>query len=260
MLLNSTKDTLQDSFQELDPEHISMLYMKAQEHQNRKKFFFDIRDRAIVVEHAARDVAHEVEEANAAGKLKETTHEGHTFWIEDPENGNGLSIFKNKKNEYMLCRRRNWKAHGFPGRYTNDQGNSFYIMAYGLFARMGAYVFYSEQRQEIHYCSKSETGNAVYKIVCHGKQGQMSFEATKLINDFYEADGETIIIENDMIEYKKYFKAGKEVDWAEFKKNRPQDRLDFEMLETVLQDAQIKCNRREATQAWKDIKQSAEEF
>ena len=99
MLLNSTKDTLQDSFQELDPEHISMLYMKAQEHQNRKKFFFDIRDRAIVVEHAARDVAHEVEEANAAGKLKETTHEGHTFWIEDPENGNGLCVFKNANGE-----------------------------------------------------------------------------------------------------------------------------------------------------------------
>ena len=103
-------------------------------------------------------------------------------------------------------------------------------MAYGWYARMGPYVFYSEQRQEIHYCSKSESGNAVYKINCHGKQGQLSFEATKLINGFYEADGETIIIENDEIEYKKYFVAGKAVDWDEYKKNRPQDRLDMSNL------------------------------
>jgi len=112
-------------------------------------------------------------------------------------------------------------------------------MAYGWFARMGPYVFYSEQRQEIHYCSKSESGNKVYKIVCHGKQGQLSFEATSLINDFYEPSGETIIIENDQIEYKKYFsydhanKKPIEVDWDEYKKNRPEDRLDFEQLEIL---------------------------
>lgn len=58
MFLNSSKETLKDALKELDEEHISMLYLKAQEHQNRKKFFYDIRDRAIVVEHAAREVAH----------------------------------------------------------------------------------------------------------------------------------------------------------------------------------------------------------
>jgi hypothetical protein len=79
----------------------------------------------------------------------------------------------------------------------------------------------------------------VYKIVCHGKQGQLSFESTKLINDFYEPDGETIIIENDQIEYKKYFSYDHstnkpiEVDWDEYKKNRPQDRLDMEKLDEV---------------------------
>ena len=70
---------------------------------------------------------------------------------------------------------------------------------------MGPYVFYSEQRQEIHYCSKSHSGNYVYKINAHGKQGQISFEATKLHQEYFEPDGETIIIENDSIEYKKYF-------------------------------------------------------
>ena len=67
----------------------------------------------------------------------------------------------------------------------------------------------------------------------------MSFEATSLINDFYEPSGETIIIENDQIEYKKYFsydhanKKPIEVDWDEYKKNRPEDRLDFEQLEIL---------------------------
>ena len=198
----------------------------------------------MIVEQDARAVAHEVEQALAKGLLKETTHDGHTFIIEDPENGNGLCIFKNKNNEQMLCRRRAWKAHGFPGRYTNNQGNSFYIMAYGYFARMGPYVFYSEQRQEIHYCSKSESGQAVYKINCHGKQGQQSYESTRLINDFYEADGETIIIENDQIEYKAYFKAGKKVDWDEYKKNRPQDRLDMDKLSEVMKISTHSCNQR----------------
>jgi hypothetical protein len=49
----------------------------------------------------------------------------------------------------------------------------------------------------------------------------------------YEANGESIIIENDEIEYKKYFLAGKEVDWDTFKKNRPEDRLNLEKLEKL---------------------------
>ena len=181
----------------------------------------------MVVERDARLAAEEVENALAAGKLRHCVHEGHDFWIEDTAGGNGLCVFKNNKKEQMLCRRRNWKAHGFPGRYTNNEGNSFYIMAYGWFARMGPYVFYSEHRQEIHYCAKSKKGDEVYKIICHGKQGQMSFEASKLINGFYEPDGETIILENDNVEYKKYFaydhknKKPIAVDWDEYTRNRP---------------------------------------
>jgi hypothetical protein len=233
MFLNSNFESLMAAFKEIDPEHISLLYLKAQAHNDRKKFYTDIQRRAMVVEREAREVAHEVERALAEGKLTSVEHDKATYIIEDPENGNGLCVYINAKNEQMLCRRRNWLAHGFPGRYTNDQGNSFYIMAYGKYARMGPYVFYSEQRQEIHYCSKSESGDAVYKIVCHGTQGQLSFESTKLIKGFYEADGETIIIENDSIEYKKYFLAAVEVDWDQYKKNRPEDRLDVKELQKL---------------------------
>ena len=108
----------------------------------------------MIVETDAREVAHQVEDALAKGKLTKVEKDGDTYLIEDPEGGNGLCVFSNKNGEQMLCRRRDWKAHGFPGRYTNNQGNSFYIMAYAKFARMGPYVFFSEQRQEIHYCSK----------------------------------------------------------------------------------------------------------
>ena len=77
----------------------------------------------------------------------------------------------------------------------------------------------------------------------------MSFEATKLINDYYEADGETIIIENDQIEYKKYYQAGKEVDWDEYKKNRPQDRLDMEALGSLQKIGDAKTWKRVASKA-----------
>lgn len=233
MFLNSSFRALQTALKEIEPEHISLLFMKAQAHNDRKEFFYNIQKRAQIVEREGIKAAKEVEDALASGRLKETTHDGHTFFIEDPENGNGLCVFKNDKGEQCLCRRREWKAHGFPARYTNNEGNSFYIMAYDYFARMGPYVFYSEQRQQIHYCSKSEKGEAVYKINAHSQQGQLSFEATRLIKGYYEADGETIIIENDQIEYKKYFVAGKSVDWDQYKKNRPEDRLDMAKLENL---------------------------
>jgi hypothetical protein len=94
--------------------------MKAQAHNDRKKFYVEIQDRAVTVEHEARAVAHEVERALAEGKLTSIERDGNTYIIEDPENGNGLCVFTNANKEQMLCRRRNWLAHGFPGRYTNN--------------------------------------------------------------------------------------------------------------------------------------------
>lgn len=250
MLLNSNLESLSCAFKEIEPEHLALIHMKAKAHNERKEFFIDIMNRAKVVERDGRLAAQEVEDALAAGKLKEVMKDNNTYWIEDPVGGNGLCVFKNNKKEQMLCRRRDWKAHGFPGRYTNNEGNSFYIMAYSNYSRMGPYVFYSEKRQEIHYCSKSEKGDSVYKIICHGKQGQMSFEASKLINGYYEPDGETIIVENDNIEYKKYFsydekkKAPIEVDWDEYKRNRPQDRLDLSKLEEIMEIQSHNCSTR----------------
>ena len=99
MFLNCSFEALKLSLKEIDEEHVSLLYLKAQAHINRKNFFLDIKERACVVEQAAREAAHDVERALAEGKLTETTHEGHTFIIEDPENGNGLCVFKNANGE-----------------------------------------------------------------------------------------------------------------------------------------------------------------
>jgi len=41
-------------------------------------------------------------------------------------------------------------------------------------------------------------------------------------------DGEAFIIENEALEYKKYFSNGNEVDWDAFTRNRPEDILEFE--------------------------------
>jgi hypothetical protein len=62
----------------------------------------------------------------------------------------------------------------------------------------------------------------------------MSFETNKLnINGLYLAEGETIIIENDNIEYKNYFKDGTKVEWDVYMQIRPEDRLNFVELEQL---------------------------
>jgi hypothetical protein len=69
MFLNSSYEALKAAFKEIDSEHISLLFLKAQAHNDRKNFFFDIKDRAMVVEKDGRDVAHQVERALHEGKL-----------------------------------------------------------------------------------------------------------------------------------------------------------------------------------------------
>lgn len=120
MFLSASLESLQHAFREIDSEHIALLFMKAQAHNDRKQFYLDIKARAIIVEHDGRAAAHDVEVALQAGKLTEIVKDGNTYLIEDPKDGNGLCIFSNKNNEQMVCRRRAWKCHGFPGRYTNN--------------------------------------------------------------------------------------------------------------------------------------------
>lgn len=63
MLLNSSLQSLLSAFKEIDHEHIALIYLKAQAHNDRKDFFLDIKARALVllVEKDARAAAHEVE-------------------------------------------------------------------------------------------------------------------------------------------------------------------------------------------------------
>ena len=114
-----------------------------------------------------------------------------------------------------------------------ENGNSFYVTAFSKVTKLGPYVCYFENGQEIHYCVRSQSGDVNFKIRAHGKQGMMSFETTTAVNGLYECDGETIIIVNDSVEYKKYFLEGVEVDWDKYKKNRPEDRLDIKELEKL---------------------------
>ena len=44
MLLASSLDNLLDTFGEIDQEHIALISLKAQEHENKKKLFYDLRD------------------------------------------------------------------------------------------------------------------------------------------------------------------------------------------------------------------------
>ena len=42
MFLSSTYEALKDALKEIEPEHVSMLYLKAQAHNDRKAFYYDI--------------------------------------------------------------------------------------------------------------------------------------------------------------------------------------------------------------------------
>ena len=47
MLLNASLQHLKKTFTEIDPEHLSLIDLKAREHTKKKQLFYDIRDQAI---------------------------------------------------------------------------------------------------------------------------------------------------------------------------------------------------------------------
>ena len=61
----------------------------------------------------------------------------------------------------------------------------------------------------------------------------MRFEANKLKDNTWKTDGEVIVIDNDMDEFKQYFIMGAEVNWDEYKKNRPQDKLNMDEIKNI---------------------------
>jgi len=50
MFLNSSYESLKGALKEIEPEHVSLLWMKAQAHNDRKNFYYDIQRRAMIVE------------------------------------------------------------------------------------------------------------------------------------------------------------------------------------------------------------------
>lgn len=57
MFINSDITVLRCALKEIDHEHLSLLYMKAQEHNEKKRFYFDLRDKCRDVEVFARKEA-----------------------------------------------------------------------------------------------------------------------------------------------------------------------------------------------------------
>ena len=60
-------------------------------------------------------------------------------------------------------------------------------------------------------------GSSVYSLVSHGESGHIKMDAKTIVGDYYQSDGEVIIIQSDMYEYKKYFTKGTEVEWDIYK-------------------------------------------
>ena len=69
MFLSCTYESFKGAMKEMDVSHVALLFMKAQAHNDRKDFYHDIKRRACIVEQDAIEVAHQVEDALAAGKL-----------------------------------------------------------------------------------------------------------------------------------------------------------------------------------------------
>jgi len=101
----------------------------------------------------------------------------------------------------MRARAQNWKFHGTPGRYTDPYGSSYYVMAYDLFNRKGYYSLYDEKENETLYCCM-DSNDTVFTLTAHGKSGNIKMDAKRVVHNYYQSDGEAIILENDIIEYK----------------------------------------------------------
>ena len=62
----------------------------------------------------------------------------------------------------------------------------------------------------------------------------MRFESNLLNKDsVWKTDGEVIVIDADLNEFKEYFIQGNSVDWTEYKKMRPEDKLNLDELKAI---------------------------
>ena len=75
-----------------------------------------------------------------------------------------------------------------------------------------------------------DSNDTVFTLTAHGKSGNIKMDAKRVVHNYYQSDGEAIILENDIIEYKQYFRGGKIVNWDVFMQNRPHDRLNLDQL------------------------------
>jgi hypothetical protein len=58
MFLSSSYEALKGALKEIEAEHVSLLWMKAQAHNDRKNFYYDIQRRAMITETDAIEVTH----------------------------------------------------------------------------------------------------------------------------------------------------------------------------------------------------------
>lgn len=118
-------------------------------------------------------------------------------------------------------------GHGFWELLKN--GKAYYSMGYKNFQKTGHYVFYTTSGQ-IQYTFK--TKDTIIKVRTSGEH-HIILEQNKFdeVGKFWEQHGEVIVIDGNLHEYKEYFVLGKKVNWNEYKKTRPEDRLKTDLLE-----------------------------
>lgn len=104
----------------IDKKNLCMMFMKKEQLKTQIEFYKEIETRAQNVEERARIVAEQVNIAKLNGKLHEVVHEGKTYFIEDPENGNGLCEMVNGSQRF-LSRRTKFRCHRDPCAVVEDK-------------------------------------------------------------------------------------------------------------------------------------------
>ena len=138
--------------------------------------------------------------------------------IADPIGGNGYSILKRSDNRIIYATRKNWLCHAVPGKIITAKGNSIYGLISGKSNIRGYLTWYEQSSNQINYQCK---GNKDTYSVCENSIAGKTILSRKIISlktGEWEDHGESIVIENENLEYKRYYQNHRKVDYDEFKK------------------------------------------
>ena len=216
---------------DIDIKTLSNLYQKKQEYLAQKAFYQKLEDECLHVMKLAIKVSKEVMKAKSDGKLKYKEHDGGKYWIEDEVNGNGL-CFMEKDDYIYMSRRMNFMCYSEPAKMINTKSQvAVFSMLNKTVTWDQGYMIHRFPSGTVFYCfsAKDKILNRNYQLVKSHRDHE-TFVGLQLLNDKtrkYEKDGEFIMMLNNRVEFKEYFKDGKVVDWKAFKKVGIENQLDI---------------------------------